>query len=87
MILLLLILGFVGWLLLTPNPEVDNTLVVEKSTGRVVAFVYVNWSGSQQSRIDTMVRVEKTYDPDDFELVELTDATVGQYDLHLYNRD
>ena len=87
MIILITVLGIVCWLLLSPSKDSDNTLVVEKATGRVVALVYVNWSGSQSSRIDSMIRVEQTYDPEDFELVEFSDATIGQYDLHLYNRD
>lgn len=87
MIVLITILAIVAWLLFSPTKEKFNSLVVEKSTGRIVALVYVDWNGSLDNRMDSMIAVEQDYSPDDFEVIEFNEGTIGQYDLHLYNRD
>lgn len=87
MFVLLIIVVFVIWFFCSSSKETNNSLVVEKSTGRVVALAYVNWDGKLEDRMDSMTTVEQDYDPDEFQLIEFNESTIGQYDLHLYNRD
>lgn len=87
MLILIAILAFVIWVFFSSSKESSNTLVVEKSTGRVVALTFINWDGNLEDRINSIMCVEQDYSPDVFELVEFNESTIGQYDLHLYNRD
>ncbi len=89
MLAIVVVLGvfWLTWVIMREDPNHNNTLVVEKDTGRVVAITHIAWLGSQRDRLDSMVEAEKKYSPTEFEFVELNESTISQYDVFLTNRD
>lgn len=80
-----------AWMFIPTQSKTDkerfNTLVVQISTGRVVALVYNDWNHSKADLKKSTTRIRRQYSQDAYDLVELSKSTISQYDLHIYTRD